>query len=104
MAIKLARILDTGFTGDYWKIIQTNINYLDKYSNIVMALFKDKVARDAGKSPITSVSYGWHGDDFPFSIAAMSVTNPVEISYKKIKASKIINGLETNEFANGVDV
>jgi len=43
--------------GQYLKIVQVNYDGLRKRSNLTLAIYKDKAARDAGKEPIERRSY-----------------------------------------------
>ncbi len=53
MALKLKKQLDnTGLYGEYWRLVQVNINFdrLDGHFDLVM--YSDQEARDAGKNPL----------------------------------------------------
>ncbi len=39
--------LENGTSGDYWKIVDVRINYLEYTASIVFGLFKDKVLNDS---------------------------------------------------------
>jgi len=91
----------------YWKIIETNINWLTKSSHVTISAWIDQEARENGKQPFASKSFDWSGADFPFGIETLDEegNNAVKISYTKIKESILDDeGNETNEFINSVDV
>jgi hypothetical protein len=88
MALELTKNLDNGFSGNYWKVLETNINWKDKYSHITLGLFKDKAARDAGKTIIDAKAYDWSGADFPF----VDGKSPRDTSYDKIKVTAEFSG------------
>lgn len=88
--IKQKEVDTSGYTAEYWKIIETNINYVDRVSHVTMGLYKDKQARQNGKNPVESASFDWLGDEFPFDIDILDEegNNAVKIAYEKIKESK----------------
>lgn len=91
----------------YWKIIESNINWLTKNSHIVMAGYVDKQARDDLRQPLDFRSYDWANDEFPFDVLALSEEghNTLTIAYEKIKQPKLNDeGVDTNEFTNALDV
>jgi len=86
----------------YWKIIETNINWLTKSSHVTISAWIDQEARENGKQPFTSRSFDWSGDEFDFDVEGKLVSQ----AYIKIKAETVKDqeGNETpGEFANAVD-
>lgn len=102
----------------YYKIIETNINYLYNTAHVSMGGWLDKASRDDGKNPIISESFDWSGDEFPFNISVLNEEdkNTISVSYEKIKESKpkteTVNGEvvevvpfeETNKWAAAANV
>lgn len=39
----------------YFKVAQTNIDWVEKKAHLVFGIYKDKEAREAGKQPLSSV-------------------------------------------------
>ena len=74
----------------YWKVAETNINYLTNQAHVTLLGFVSKEARDAGKQSIMDRSYDWSGDDFPFTIEELDKAgiNAVKLAYEKIKADE----------------
>jgi hypothetical protein len=108
MALQLT--VASPYDGDidgYWKIIETNINWLSRGSHVTIACYVNKQARIDGKQPILTRSFDWSGqDDFPFDLELLDQENEnvIHMSYEKIKESKLDeNGVESNEFVNAVD-
>lgn len=91
----LIKSISTGFGIDatYWKIVDLNINWLDKNSHISLLGWADKTARDAGLNPLDQRSFDYSGEEFPF--IDEEPQNERETAYTKIK--------ETDEFADAVD-
>jgi hypothetical protein len=85
MALKIEKDTNYGVSATYWKIIETNINYLSKNSRVVVAGYIDQKARDNGKEPLAGFGFDWNGEEFPFSVDALTEENPVKIAYEKIK-------------------
>lgn len=96
MAIILQKDDDFGGTGaQYWRVVETNINYNDKTSQVVLFGYVNKQQRELNKRPVKIKKYSWNGADFPFSANAMNEKNPIKISYNLIK--------QTSDFSAGVD-
>lgn len=89
MALVKTKTLENGFEAEYWKVLETNINYLNKNSHVTIGLYKDKQARIDGKRPVETQSFDWAGDNFPFTVGAMEQENVIAISYEKIKEPKL---------------
>ncbi len=51
MGLRLQKDLDTGFSLQYWRVAKVDINYDSQEAAIVLLIYKDKEARDAGKRP-----------------------------------------------------
>ena len=126
MALQIVKPVDSiGIDAEYWKIIETNINYLTKNSHVTMAGYISEQTRLDGKNPATSVAFDWAGDEFPFGLDVLSEEgeNAVKVAYKKIKESKmevkeitpestdeegvvtpaVTEEVETNEWSEAVD-
>ena len=91
---------------NYWKIVETNINWLDKFSHVTLAGYLSRDARLAEKRPFEIQSFNWSGDEFPFGLDILNQEdeNIVHIAYNKIKESKLDEeGNETNFFADAKD-
>ena len=92
----------------YFKIVETNINWLNRSSHITLVGWVDRQARLDGKQPIISRSYDWSGEDFPFDFEELDEEgmNTVKIAYDKIKSLKTVDeeGNEVDgEFTNAVE-
>ena len=104
MALIKQQEQSSGVTGEYWRILETNISYQSQLARVVLGLYKDKQARNDGKETLHIESFDWSGEDFPFTIDELTRCNPVQLSYVKIKESKLDEeGNETNWFADAID-
>lgn len=108
MALKKSiKVNGWNITADYWKIVQVNIDYLNKQSHVVLALYLSQEDRTNGDKPLPeSRSFDWSGDEFPFDLAVLSEEgeNSVKVAYEKIKESKLNDeDVETNFFADAED-
>jgi hypothetical protein len=75
----------------YWKIIETNINWLNSTAHVVMAGWVSEQARLDGKEPLDSIAYDFTADNFPFVISELDKegVNTLTVAYEAIKAPKI---------------
>lgn len=87
MALQKTKELDNGFSGDYWRIAEININFARRDSHVSLWLYKDLAARQAEKLPVWSTNFDWFGEDFPFN--EDEPQNEREIAYSKITASRV---------------
>ena len=92
----MSKELDNGFTAEYWKITKIEFNSINETSIVELSLFKDQVARDAGKERILFKSFSWNSNDFPFTVSALDADNPYVIAYAKI--------VIYNEFNSAINV
>ncbi|MEW6732058.1 MAG: hypothetical protein AB1489_12090 [Acidobacteriota bacterium] len=95
---------NTGLGGNYWKILDTNINWHTKYASITIGCFKDKATADAGGDYITLKGRNWIGTDFPFTATLLSTKEPRAIVYEKLKTPVPGGDSETNFFTDAIDV
>lgn len=111
MALKLstANPYDGEATDAYWKIVETNINWLTRSSHVTLACYLNQDSRIALKQPITSRSFDWSGDEFPFDFNELDEAgnNTVKLAYEKIKSLTTTDeegNVIPGEFANAQDV
>lgn len=103
MALKKSKTLATGVVGEYWKIVDLNINWLTNQAHVAMCLWVDQQARLDGKQPLESQSFDWSGTNFPFTDEEPQ--NERATAYTKIKESNLDEeGNEQNWFADATDV
>ena len=50
MALQKDKVLDNGFTANYWKISEINTNHLSGYVTIRVVIYKDAAARQGNSS------------------------------------------------------
>lgn len=84
-----------GVSANYWKITILDIDFLSEIAIVQIDLFLNQAARDADKRPLYHYRFTWQGADFPFTVDAMDVDNPLTIAYNKIK--------QTIEFQGAAD-
>lgn len=95
MALQLNYETKSGFICNYWVVDTIDMNRVSSVGHCTVVLYKDKAARDAGKSPeVVRRVEQWSGADYPFTIAAMGAAgqDPYKIVYNKIKALPKWNG------------
>jgi hypothetical protein len=85
MALQLSKELDTGVTGDYWRVVLVQLSPLGDRSTVIVCLYKDAAARAADKTPLETREYSWNAADYPFAVAALDEDNPYVIAYEKLK-------------------
>ena len=94
MALQKEKELANGTVGNYW-VAEPRVNALNKQTDVIMLLFKDKETRDSGKQFIIR-------ERVP-SIEGTYLTG--EQVYVAIKESRLNEeGIETNWFADAEDV
>lgn len=88
MALQISIPNNYGTETTYWKIVDTNINWLTKSSHITLCGWVDKQARLDGKQPTDQRSYDWGGTEFPFEVATLDEedVNILTVAYEKIKS------------------
>jgi hypothetical protein len=103
---KIKEIDNLGISGDYHKIVETNINWASRGSHVTLATYLNQQARLDGKNPLETTSFDWSGDEFPFDLPTLDAEgmNTIKVAYTKIKESKLDEeGNETNWFADAID-
>ena len=93
MALNLTKNNSFGGTTSYWKVVDLNINWLNKISSVSLCGWTDEAARVALYRPTEQRNFEFSGDDFPF--VEEEPQNEREIAYSKIK--------ETEEFSEAID-
>lgn len=91
---------------EYFKIVETNINWLTRSAHIVLAGWINEQARLDGKEPMDTKSFDLAGDEFPFDIEKLSEegVNTLSVAYEVIKEPKIEEEKDTNVFSKAVDL
>lgn len=82
MGIQKEKILNSGISGNYWRILSININRQAFKASAQLGLFKDKAASDAGKPHIGAVK----SFDFTFTSSDLASVNLISFVYGKILA------------------
>ena len=93
----------------YWKVVEMNINWLNKSMHVTLLGWLDEQSRIDGRQPISSRSYDWSGDDFPFNTdILMDEANAlIGAIYGKIQGLTTIDdegNEKAGEFATATDV
>jgi hypothetical protein len=95
MAIIKQLDLDNGASGNYWKIIKTDINFLSKVATITFGLLKDKSFNELKydsevnreKLLLSTKSVSFRGDSFPFTDEALEGENIKAVAYTAVRAT-----------------
>lgn len=114
MALQQAHTTDSGVSGNYWRVLETNINYAQRQSRVTLGLYRDETARREERQVLEVRSYDWREGDtqhqpsifdpetgelvaqtpillsWPFAISEMDSANPVAIAYQAIKARDLL--------------
>lgn len=89
MALQKTHTSPSGVDGNYWKIMQLDVDYVSQSIECNLCLFKDSTQAEAGSSALTNVTYEWGATEFDshFDSAALDVVNqnPQERAYELIK-------------------
>ena len=82
MAIEKEKVLNNGYTGNYWRITTISINTLTRTMVGSIGLFKDKATSDAGGQPILIKQF-----HFNFTMQEfLASSNVIALTYEKIIA------------------
>ena len=93
MALKLQTNFK-GITAGYWKILKADHDFASGKVVVRLALYKDQVTREADINNFLDIRAFIYDDG---DLTRLDL-------YGKIKESKIVDGVETNEFANSENV
>ena len=86
MALILEKELNTGITGNYWKIINFEFNILEGRCVCKLSLYKSEEARRDNKESITTEILRWQDKETLFGLSSSDeITNPFILMYNKIK-------------------
>lgn len=89
MALQKTHTSPSGTDGNYWKILQVEVDYPAQRVKCNLCLYKDSTAAGDGKEAIDNISFEWDSTvyDSHFDAAALDVVsqNPQERAYVYIK-------------------
>lgn len=93
MALQKQKDTQFGIKANYWKVVQTNINWLDKKANIIMAGFENEASRRANNTALSRVNYEYEeildiGDKIISPFPFVPEDDIVAKSYELIKQTK----------------
>lgn len=98
----------------YWKIIETNINWLNSTAHVTVGGWVSEQARLDGKDPLDTRSYDFMADNFPFVISELDKegVNTLSVAYEAITKPKIetvqtgeqVQEIDKNEFSSAADI
>lgn len=108
MALLLNYETKSGFkcSESYWKVIETNINWLNRTAHVVLAGWVNAKAKEDGKSPMDTKSYDYTEENFPFDEQELKSegVSTRTIAYEAIKAPKVEGEVDQNVFSSAVDI
>jgi hypothetical protein len=90
MALKLAKELESGVSGNYHRIVQANLEMNSLSMEVVVALYKNQDKRDEGKQPLEQYRKTIEN----VVLADMDAQDPIAYAYNKIKALPEYDGAE----------
>lgn len=86
MALVLSKQVDTGVTGDYFRVISCSVDLSHNTASVDVALYLNAANRDSGRSPIEISSYLWRDAANPFTVEALEIKSIIAIAYSKLKS------------------
>ena len=95
MALQKSIELPSGITANYWKIISLSFNYIAEQTQIRVAGYSSKQAREDGKTFVIAKLINVTGQNYEEDFVDF-VTDPRVNGYNYLK--------NTSEFENSVDV
>lgn len=101
-ALQLTKTFPTGFSGEYWVLSETNIDWLQRQAHITLVLYKDAATflSNPKDGIISTEGFDWSGDDFPF----VEGEDVCAAAMNKIAAPKVVDKLNTNIFSAAVPI
>lgn len=85
MAIKLKKLLESGYEAEYWRVINIQADADAKLVSGMAVVYKDKEARLSGAKPV--------GEPILFSFPVAGITgNLVQLAYECLKQVKLVGG------------
>ena len=89
MALQKTHETASGASGNYWKVMQLNVDYNQEQIYCNLCLFVDAAASAAGKNPIGNAEWEWGSTEFAshFEASVLDTVNynPQERAYDLIK-------------------
>lgn len=103
MALHLTQAYPNGFSGDYWKICDVHVDYLNQRSSVTLLLYKDKATRMANFTTgmMGQFQRNWNDTAFPFTDIS---TDPREVAYQKLMTDPLDDTGQSNPFLNATEV
>jgi hypothetical protein len=84
MALLKEMVLPDGSKCEYWKVMETNINWHDRHCHVVIGGFLNEEFRrqeEPKPQPRYTIAYDWSGDSFPLAMSR----NVIKDVYLKLK-------------------
>jgi len=87
MALEITKTTQYGNNATYWRVVETNVNWIRDDSHVTLAGYISSKERNAGNAPIATVNLDWPSEDNPFVLSELDKanTNTISVAYKKIK-------------------
>ena len=92
MALLKSTVTETGFTATYWKVEMVMVNSRTGLTTISASLFKDQAARDAGSTPVQTISLSAPNSTFDQQVSGSATA--IEIAYEHLKTESMFSGAE----------
>ena len=77
MALQKSKTLPSGVTADYWRVTKITLDVVNESALVVLSLYVNKAARDAGMQPVQSFDYAFPYAPFVADADARSVAYTV---------------------------
>ena len=94
MALKKDVTLPSGFTANYTRIIQFDLNRVTQVCMAFVAIYRDKAARDSGAEPAGHRRFNFPGSSNPLTTEALAAESALDLIYEKIKTLPEYQGAE----------
>jgi len=86
MALRLKSVTKNN-SGEYWKIVNVNMNPVNRSSKIKMALYENRISMTTGGEPLDFRQYIWEDIENPFTFDTITKNGEdlIDLAYNKIK-------------------
>lgn len=89
MALQLSTTLNTGCSGNYWRIYEVRVDRNRQTITMQVYLYLTQAARETGLMPLSAATYVLSGTDYT---TVMASTNFIQALYDYLKAQPQFSG------------
>ena len=112
MALQKSKTLPSGVTADYWRVTRVTLDVVNESALVVLSLYVNKAARDAGMQPVQSFDYAFPFAPFvadadarsvAYEVIAAPAPSVVTTPPEEEGGEPTVTTVESNWFADAVD-